>query len=107
MTPDIVRTPQAQQEIDDIAYFLAGRSEEAGFRFLEAVEKTLGLVAGMPGIGTPYQSPDPRLQGIRCFRISGFAKYLLFYRSFEGGIEVVRVIHGARNLKRMLGADDE
>jgi len=30
-------------------------------------------------------------------------KYLLFYRPITGGIELLRVIHGARNLRKIFG----
>ncbi len=40
----------------------------------------------------------------------GFENHFVFYRPHESGIEVVRVLHGARDLESILdgdGADDE
>jgi len=52
----------------------------------------------------------PELEGLRCFRIRGFENHFVFYRPHESGIEVVRVLHGARDLESILdgdGADDD
>jgi toxin ParE1/3/4 len=38
--------------------------------------------------------------------VTEFKKYMIFYRPIEGGIEVLRVIHGARNIQNLLGTDD-
>ncbi|MEX1025024.1 MAG: type II toxin-antitoxin system RelE/ParE family toxin [Planctomycetota bacterium] len=38
------------------------------------------------------------LAGLRSFPVKGFDKHLIFYRSTEHGIEVLRVLHGARDL---------
>jgi plasmid stabilization system protein ParE len=35
---------------------------------------------------------------LRIFSISGFEKILAFYRPTDQGIEVLRVVHGSRNL---------
>jgi toxin ParE1/3/4 len=36
--------------------------------------------------------------GIRLWRIRGFERYLIFYRPIPDGIEVIRVLHGARDI---------
>ena len=66
-----------------------------------------GRLSGMPGIGSPYETANPRLAGLRCVRISGFPRYLVFYRSLEENIEVVRVLHGSRDIKTILEEGDE
>jgi plasmid stabilization system protein ParE len=35
--------------------------------------------------------------------VSGFEDYLIFYLPSDVSIEVTRVLHGARNLQRILG----
>ena len=39
-------------------------------------------------------------------RVRGFAKYLLFYRETPEGIELVRVLHAARDIGAALGEED-
>lgn len=57
-------------------------------------------------MGEAFQNRNPRLWGLRRVPITGFGNYLIFYRPIEGGIEVVRVIHGARDLPSVLAEPD-
>jgi len=34
--------------------------------------------------------------------IGGYEKHLIFYRPVEGGIEIIRVLHGVRDVKGLL-----
>jgi plasmid stabilization system protein ParE len=40
----------------------------------------------------------PALKGMRMMRVHGFEAYLIFYLPSDTGVDVVRVIHGARDL---------
>ena len=44
----------------------------------------------------------PRYRGLRFWRV---APYLVIYRQSEGGIEIVRVVHGARDLPALLDSE--
>ena len=57
-------------------------------------------------MGERWESANPRLAGLRVWRIEGFPKYLIFYRLVTGGIEIVRVLHGARDIDRVLESDN-
>lgn len=37
--------------------------------------------------------------GLRSFPVG---KYLIFYRLIDGGLEIVRVLHGARDIENLL-----
>jgi toxin ParE1/3/4 len=39
-----------------------------------------------------------QFSGLRRFPVKGFEKYLLFYLSGSQGIDVIRVVHGARDI---------
>lgn len=45
----------------------------------------------------------PGLEGIRSWVVKGFENYIVFYREIPGAIEVLRVLHGARDVLRALG----
>ena len=51
-------------------------------------------LAGMPGMG---RARDDLAAGLRSFPVGGF---LIFSHALENGAEVVRVLHGARNIER-------
>jgi plasmid stabilization system protein ParE len=40
--------------------------------------------------------------GIRQWKVSTFDKYLIFYRIVSSGIDIIRVLHGARDIDRIL-----
>jgi len=44
----------------------------------------------------------PELKDVRVFRINGFEKILVLYRPIERGVEILRVVHGSRNLNAFL-----
>jgi toxin ParE1/3/4 len=90
-------------DLDEAADYLQqeGRPHLA-IRFLREVNATLENLAAIPGIGARYEPKDPLFEGVRVFPVSRFKKYLIFYRPIKGGIEVLRVLHGARDLKGLL-----
>ena len=38
--------------------------------------------------------------------IAGFDNYLIFYRPTERGVEIIRVIHGSRDIEDLFGGRD-
>ena len=59
------------------------------------------LLAEMPRLG-PVRRTRGRLKGLRSWPLTNFGPYVLFYLPIEGGIEVIRIFHGARNVDREL-----
>ena len=79
-------------------------------RFLAAAEATFTRLAGQPGLIARFEYGHPAIGALRFLPVGRFRKHLVFYRPFDGGIELVRVLHGARDLDRILadefGLDD-
>jgi toxin ParE1/3/4 len=91
--------PKADQDIEEHAAYLAEVAGlDTGHRFLLAADETFLLLSRNPGIGWRPRLHSVQLQGLRIFSISGFEKVLAFYRPLDGGIEILRVVHGSRNL---------
>ena len=67
-------------------------------RFLEVPEKTLDSLADTPALGSPRQLRDPRLEGRQARPVAGFRKASVFDLTFDDAVEVVRVLHGARDI---------
>lgn len=103
MTPLYHVLPAADSDLDQQADYLA---QEAGIdtalRFYDAARVTFEHIAQMPGLGESRDSADVRLTGLRVWRIEGFERHLIFYRPGPNGIEIVRVLHGARDVDRIL-----
>ena len=58
----------------------------------------------MPSLG-PYDADFPALGEIRVFTISRFKMYLVFFRPVVDGIEIIRVLHGSRDIDAILMND--
>ncbi len=99
MSRKIIIRPAAQAEIDQQADYLAQHAGEAtAYRFLAAIAETLGVLARTPGLGAPWISDHPRLQGIRRRQVAGFPNHLLFYRHDDQTIEVLHLYHGRQEI---------
>lgn len=95
--------PKADQDLEDQAYYLAIKATpEIGHRFLVAAHETFTLLAKQPGIGFRPRFKIRDAGSLRIFPVSGFKKMLVFYRPVSEGIEILRVIHGSRNLGALL-----
>jgi toxin ParE1/3/4 len=94
--------PRALADLREQRDYIAQDSVTAAERFLSAAEEAFERLAEMPGTGVVRAVRNPRLGRIRQWPISGFERYLIFYRETAAGIEVVRVLHGARDIRRIL-----
>ena len=60
----------------------------------------------MPGIGESYETTNPLYQGLRCFPIPRFPSHIVHYTPLADGIVVIRILHGARDVDRILAQQD-
>lgn len=96
----IIKRALAYLDLDECAEFIGRDNPRAALRFLEAADEEIERLAKMPGMGGPWETSDPKLAALRAKPIRGFGNYLIFYRPIQNGIEVIRVLHGSRNLKK-------
>ena len=102
MSRNVIKRPRAKRELAEQASFIAQSNPDAAFRFLVAAEKTFRQLAEMPGMGRLWESSHRRLEGVRVRRIHGFEKWMVFYRPLERGVEILHVLHDARDIERIL-----
>lgn len=88
-------TPQAARDLGEIADYISARDPTAAGRVVEEIRQRCRALADMPGMGRPREEFAPGL------RSSVVRKYLIFYRPDDKGIEVVRIVHGARDLPKL------
>jgi toxin ParE1/3/4 len=96
------RTSRAIGDIYEVASYLANDSVRAAERFLQAVENSFQALARMPPMGSPYRPASRGGIELRRWPVEGFRDYLIFYRVMDDGIDGVRVLHGARDIERLL-----
>lgn len=101
----IRRDPRAERAIVQLALWIGLDSPATADRFICAVDETLQTLETHPLIGRVYDADAESLRGLRIWSVSGFPNHLLFYRPAPGGIELVHVLHGARDIGRALDED--
>jgi toxin ParE1/3/4 len=98
----ILKHSAAKRDVLDLFDHISVDNETAALRFLSAAESSFRDLAQNPAIGTACEYRGARGRGLRRWRVKGFENYLIFYRPFSDRVEIVRVLHGARDLKRMV-----
>lgn len=95
----ITRRPLAGADIFDIWDHIAEDSIEQADRWVDRLDEKLELIATQPLMGRSREELAP---GVRSFP---FGRYVIFYEPVEVGIDVVRVLHSARDIDAVFGED--
>jgi toxin ParE1/3/4 len=66
------------------------------------MRRSCDLLSRMPGIGSPRYAEVSLVHGVRMLPVTGFENYLLFYIEHEDCVDVIRLLHGARDLPEAL-----
>jgi toxin ParE1/3/4 len=87
---------QAEADLDDLWAYIAANNPDAADRMVDAVLDGSRTHARFPNMG---QNRDELRTGLRSFIVSPF---VVFYRAVDDTIEVLRVLHGARDIARII-----
>ena len=90
--PRVLKRPQAEADLDDIWWYIAQDNPDAADRLLDAINERCNLLARFPLVGTSRDELLPSLRSVP------MGSYLVFYLPLDDGIEVIRVLHGARDI---------
>jgi len=97
MKPFIL-TPRAEQDVNDIWNYIVDDNLEAADRVLEALERAMFKLAKTPGIGHwRGELADKRHKFFLVYL------YLIVYRHETKPLQVIRVLHAARDVQSILG----
>ena len=94
---DFVLTPAAQADVLRIIDFLEGDNPSAILKVVDALDEAMQLLAGNPMIG--HMRRDLAGDDVRFWSVF---KYLIVYHPETKPLQVVRVVHGRRDLKALL-----
>ena len=89
-------TEQAERDLIDISNFIARDNPVNSGRFIRVLEDRCRLLASHPLMGRARAELAPKLRSL------AHGRYVIFYRAIEDGVAIVRVLHGARDLRRAL-----
>jgi toxin ParE1/3/4 len=105
VTRRVVILAAARRDLREQRDYIARDSVATAQRFLNAADEAFQQLAAMPSMGARKQVRNRRLAGLRQWSIHGFERSLIYYRETAAGIEVIRVLHGARDIDRILEAE--
>jgi toxin ParE1/3/4 len=87
--------PLAEQDLDDIWDYIATSNLEQAEKTLRQLYAKMGTLAHNPYIGRERQELQ---EGLRSFPAGN---YVIFYSTLPDGIEIIRVLHGSRNIQEI------
>ena len=93
MAARVVLAPRARADLFAIDSYLAERNPLAAERLIERLLHAMQTLASMPGMGR--SCADLGLPSVRRFVVE---QHHIFYTPSATGIQVVRVIHGRRDV---------
>lgn len=91
-----VITNSAQNDLEEIWLYVSLESETAADRIIDE------LIARFPKLATFPEMGKERKETAANVRSFPVGRYVIFYRPIDNGIEVVRVLHGARDIDQLL-----
>jgi plasmid stabilization system protein ParE len=91
--------PEAQIQLGDIIAFIAEDNANAANRLLDAFELAFHQLADMPEIG--HERDDLTKRPVKFWTVFS---YLIVYDPASTPLAVVAVLHGARDVRRLLKA---
>ncbi len=106
MSRRIVRRPAAINDLaDQTAWYILHAGRAVADRFLQATRHTAERLLRTPQMGAPRHHLNPALAGLRMVPVDRFSRHLIFYRPIPDGIELIRVLHAARDIAALLAAE--
>jgi toxin ParE1/3/4 len=86
---------QAEADVDDIWLYVAHDSIRAADRLIADFHRKCELLASSPGLGRRRDELRPSLRSFP------WGEYVIFYRLSTEGIEIVRILHGHRDIEKI------
>lgn len=95
--PRFVLTPDAEADLLEIAAFIARDSRTAARRVVREIRAEIRRLASQPWLG--HRREEVTDLPLRFWAVYS---YLILYRENEKPLQIVRILHGARDLPAVL-----
>lgn len=96
---EIIYAPLAEKDLEDIAIYIALDNPKRALSFVDELITKINKIAQNP---KSFISRSDLGKGLRS---AVYGRYVIFYREIENGIYISRVLHSARNAKRLLDTE--
>jgi toxin ParE1/3/4 len=97
----ILKRPRAKSDLVEIWDYIAEDSETQADAFLDRLDQKFRTLAQPFILG---RSRDELAAGLRSFPVG---RYVIFFRTLSNGVEIVRVLHGGRDLSAGFFDEDD
>jgi plasmid stabilization system protein ParE len=94
-------TAEADTDLRNIGDYIAADTPERAITFVAELREHSRQIGAMP-----HAFPAIGERGGFTYRRHRHGRYLICYRVRDGEVEVVRVLHGARDYERLILGDD-
>lgn len=94
--PRLFIRPRAENDLEEIWWYIAQDNLQNADQFLGLIEETCKLISDHPNMG---EARNELLKNLRSFPVGN---YLIFYVHLKDGVDIIRVLHGSRDLKPLL-----
>ena len=95
-----VLTPRAKADIFNIWAYIADQNQDAADRVEQAIFDACAFLAEAPARG--HSGPDLTARPLRFWTLSRYPNYVIVYRPEKGPLQIVAVMHGKRDIQRIL-----
>ncbi len=90
---------QVRRDLEEIEEYISRDNPDAAARLISMIQEKCRILLEQPGIG---RNRSDLLSNLRGFPVGS---YVVFYLPTEDGIEVIRILHGARDIQQLFDAD--
>ena len=94
----LLQRPGARRDFLAIVAYLRERNPHAAGALVDAYQQALRMLRAHPEAGRRYVPDHAALGNLRVLPVPGYSDYLIFSRYDGSTVEIVRVIHGARDI---------
>jgi plasmid stabilization system protein ParE len=95
-----VFTPDAERDLSDIVDFISRHSHTNALKVFDKIHVTARKLVDSPGIG--HRRDDLANEILRVWSVYSF---LIIYRPQTKPLEIIRILHGARDIGLILGSN--
>ena len=102
-----VRTAAREDILRQYRYYLVDKDAAlVAEHFLNAVQAAVEALSHAPEMGSPKYFDNPLLAGLRTWPVPGFPSMRIYYIRAGSELQIVRVLHGKRDIGSLLEEDE-
>ena len=102
MSDPVQISPAARHDLAAIWAYISRDNEDAATDLLQSIYRQCLVLAELPGLGKPRDADLAK--GLRSYPVG---RYVIYFRMCGSKLDLVRVIHSARDLTEIFGPDQD